>query len=47
MRRQLLSVVGCLTTSGRRRRLHLAWTGKWTQLLLHANSVLRVLPAST
>lgn len=47
MRLRLLSAAGRLTTSGRRRRLHLAGTGKWTQLLLHAISVLRALPAPT
>lgn len=47
MRLRLLSAAGRLTTSGRRRRLHLARTGKWTQLLLHAINVLRALPAPT
>jgi len=47
MRLRLLSAAGRLAVSGRRRRLHLAKNGKWTQLLVDALSTLRALPAPT
>jgi hypothetical protein len=43
LRLRLLSAAGRLVTSGRRRTLHLAKTGKWSALLLTAISTLRAL----
>lgn len=47
LRLRLLSAAGRLAVSGRKRRLHLSKTGKWTQLLIDAIGTLRALPAPT
>ena len=44
LRLRLFSAAGRLANSGRRVVLHLARTGRWTSLLLHAITRLRALP---